>query len=186
MQFHPRKLRAVSPSLLTSRFLWKWPLTPRLQLAMCQEVHATTAKGQKPSIHQWMWNEREHFCCCDSQLTQPCWVCGCCSFPFRTSWPALICFSNTETVHFSTCCWSSFSSCCIVHLVTFYGPKINFCGQEENCFTILTHTNISTTYKSFFLVRLATNPLSNQDHFPKENKPDLHLLSHTFSLISPV
>lgn len=46
----------------------------------------TTDKGKekKPNIHQWMWNEQEHFRSCDSQLTQLYWVCGCCSFPFHT------------------------------------------------------------------------------------------------------
>lgn len=59
--------------------------------------------------------------------------------------------------------------------VTFYGAKINFCGQEENCCIILTYTKSSTAHKSFFLVRLAISTLSNHDN--KENKPDVHLWS---------
>lgn len=120
-----------------------------------------------------MWNEQEHFRPCDSQLTQLCWVCGCCSFPFHTLGLQLWFVFQTQTVHFSTCCWSSFSSRCLVHFLTFYGAKINFCGQEENCFIILTYTNSSTAHTSFFLVTLAISTLSNQDN----DKPDVHLRS---------
>lgn len=140
-------------------------------------ANTTTDKGKekKPNIHRWMWNEQEHFCSRDSQLTQLCWVCGCCSFPFHTLGLQLRFVFQTQTVHFSTCCWSSFSSCCLVHSVTFYGAKIDFCGQEENCFIILTYTKSSTAHKSFFLVSLAISTLSNHDN--KENKPDVHLWS---------
>lgn len=105
-------------------------------------------------------------------------VCGCCSFLFLTLWLQLwfVFLTNTETVPSSTCCWSTFSSCCLMHLVTFCGAKINFWGPEENCFIALTYTNISNHPQVFFLVSLAIITLSNHDHFPKENKSRVYLL----------
>lgn len=75
----------VCPSLWTPRFLLKWPLTPRQQIVTCQEVQIQQIKEKKKAnTNQWMWKEQEHFRSCDSQLTQLCWVCGCCSLPFHT------------------------------------------------------------------------------------------------------
>lgn len=88
----------VCPSLL--RFLLKWPLTLDSSQSCVRKCKYNNRwrEREKPNIHLWMWGEQEHFRPCDSQLTQLCWVCGCCSFPFHTFGLQLRFVFQTQTV----------------------------------------------------------------------------------------